>query len=75
MRKAWLIAALTPAATRPEISATQSTGAGSSSELFGKFIIGKIVVETTLAGKLIDDPAAAAVLKKFIPTAWTNDMF
>ena len=43
--------------------------------MFGKFIIGKIVVETTLAGKLIDDPAAAAVLKKFIPTAWTNDMF
>ena len=43
--------------------------------MFGKFIIGKIVVETTLAGKLIDDPAAAAVLKKFIPTAWANDMF
>lgn len=32
-------------------------------------------VETTLAGKLIDDPAAAAILQKFIPTIWANEMF
>jgi hypothetical protein len=32
-------------------------------------------VETTLVGKLIDDPAAAAILKELIPTIWANDMF
>lgn len=32
-------------------------------------------VETTPAGKLMDDPAAAAILKKLIPTVWANDMF
>jgi len=32
-------------------------------------------VETTLVGKLIDDPAAAAILQKLIPTVWANQMF
>jgi para-nitrobenzyl esterase len=32
-------------------------------------------VTTTLVGKLIDDPAAAAILKELIPTVWGNDMF
>ena len=32
-------------------------------------------VETTLVGKLIDDPAAAAILQKHIPTVWANEMF
>lgn len=32
-------------------------------------------VATTLIGKLIDDPAAAAVLKEMIPTVWANEMF
>lgn len=32
-------------------------------------------VETTPAGKLIDDPAAAAILQKLIPTVWANEMF
>jgi hypothetical protein len=32
-------------------------------------------VAETPAGKLIDDPAAAEVLKKHIPTVWANDMF
>jgi para-nitrobenzyl esterase len=32
-------------------------------------------VETTLVGKLIDDPAAAAILQKLIPTIWANAMF
>ena len=32
-------------------------------------------VTETLVGKLIDDPAAAAVLQKLIPTIWANDMF
>jgi para-nitrobenzyl esterase len=32
-------------------------------------------VETTPVAKLIDDPAAAAILKKLIPTVWANDMF
>ena len=32
-------------------------------------------VETTLVGKLIDDPAAAAILQRLIPTVWANDLF
>jgi len=32
-------------------------------------------VESTLIAKLIDDPAAAAILKELIPTVWANDMF
>jgi len=30
---------------------------------------------TTLVGKLLDDPAAAAVLKRLIPTVYANEMF
>ena len=32
-------------------------------------------VETTLVGKLIDDPAAAAILQRLIPTVWGNELF
>jgi hypothetical protein len=32
-------------------------------------------VSETPAGKLIDDPASAAVLQKLIPTVWANDLF
>jgi hypothetical protein len=32
-------------------------------------------VETTLVGKLLDDPAAVEVLKKMIPTVYANEMF
>ena len=32
-------------------------------------------VTDTLVGKLIDDPAAAAILQKLIPTVWANEMF
>lgn len=32
-------------------------------------------VETTLVGKLLDDPAAAAVLKQHIPTVYANEQF
>ncbi len=32
-------------------------------------------VTTTLVGKLLDDPAANAVLKKMIPTVYANEMF
>jgi hypothetical protein len=32
-------------------------------------------VETTPCGKLIDDPAAAAILERLIPTVWGNSMF
>lgn len=32
-------------------------------------------VTDTLVGKLIDDPAAAAILEKLIPTIWANPMF
>jgi len=32
-------------------------------------------VKDTPAGKLIDDPAAAAILQKLIPTVWANEQF
>ena len=32
-------------------------------------------VSETLVGKLLDDPAAAEVLKTLIPTVYANDMF
>lgn len=32
-------------------------------------------VETTTVGKLLDDPAAAEILKKLIPNTYANDMF
>ena len=32
-------------------------------------------VNTTLIGTLLDDPAAAAVLERMIPTVYANDMF
>jgi para-nitrobenzyl esterase len=32
-------------------------------------------VSTTLVGKLLDDPAANALLKKMIPTVYANEMF
>lgn len=32
-------------------------------------------VETTQVGKLLDDPAAAAILKKLIPNVYANEMF
>jgi hypothetical protein len=32
-------------------------------------------VATTLVGKMLDDPAANALLKKMIPTVYANDMF
>lgn len=32
-------------------------------------------VETTLVGKMLDDPAANALLKRMIPTVYANEMF
>jgi len=32
-------------------------------------------VETTLIGKLLDDPAAVEVLKRLVPTVYANEMF
>jgi para-nitrobenzyl esterase len=32
-------------------------------------------VETTLVGKMLDDPAADAVLQKMIPSVYANEMF
>lgn len=36
---------------------------------------GQYSVDTTNVGKLLDDPAANAVLKKMIPSVYGNDMF
>jgi hypothetical protein len=32
-------------------------------------------VHSTQVGKLLDDPAAAAILQRLIPTVYANDMF
>jgi len=32
-------------------------------------------VSSTLVGKMLDDPAADAILKKMIPTVYANEMF
>ncbi|HTM94273.1 MAG TPA: hypothetical protein VL100_00430 [Croceibacterium sp.] len=32
-------------------------------------------VATTLVGTLLDDPAAAAILQRLVPTVYANDMF
>jgi hypothetical protein len=32
-------------------------------------------VETTLVGRMLDDPTANALLKKLIPTVYANEMF
>ena len=32
-------------------------------------------VSETLVGKILDDPAAADILKRLIPTVYANDMF
>jgi hypothetical protein len=32
-------------------------------------------VKDTLVGKLLDDPAAAEILKRLIPTVYANEMF
>ena len=32
-------------------------------------------VETTLIGTLLDDPAAAAILERVVPTVYASDMF
>ncbi|WP_404714106.1 hypothetical protein [Sphingomonas sp. MMS24-J13] len=36
---------------------------------------GHYSVNSTLVGKLLDDPAAAAVLKRLVPTVYANPMF
>jgi hypothetical protein len=36
---------------------------------------GHYSVSETKVGKLLDDPAAAEILKKLIPTVYANDMF
>jgi para-nitrobenzyl esterase len=57
-------AAVAPAA--PAAPATPAAPAAASA---------KYSVSTTLVGKMLDDPAANAVLKKMIPTVYANEMF
>jgi len=66
MRKALIVmmlASLAPMMALPAPAFAQATQAAHYS------------VADTLVGKLIDDPAAAAILQKLIPTVWANDMF
>ena len=63
-----LVTALLAAAasTAPTVAAAQAANAPAAAHYS---------VETTLVGKLIDDPAAAAILQRLIPGVWANDLF
>ncbi|MEO8313648.1 MAG: hypothetical protein ABI645_02540 [Pseudomonadota bacterium] len=61
---ATLAAAATPAITVPVLAAEAAAVPAAHYS-----------VATTLVGKLLDDPAADAVLKKMIPTVYANEMF
>jgi para-nitrobenzyl esterase len=59
-----LSAGLVPALMAPAIAADAATAPAA-----------RYSVASTLVGKLLDDPAANAVLKKMIPTVYSNEMF
>ena len=63
-----LISALLASATTtvPSVAAAQAANARAAAHYS---------VETTLVGKLIDDPAAAAILQRLIPGVWANELF
>jgi para-nitrobenzyl esterase len=58
--------AVAPAAPKAPAAAT-APAAGAAAAHYS--------VETTLVGKLLDDPAANEILKKMIPSVYGNDMF
>jgi hypothetical protein len=67
MRKALtLVALVSMAGALPTPSATAFAQAAAAAHYS---------VETTLVGKLLDDPAAAAILERLIPTVFANEMF
>jgi hypothetical protein len=54
---------------------TLSLGATASAQPAATREAARYSVTTTLVGKLLDDPAAAAILKQFAPTVYANPMF
>jgi hypothetical protein len=66
MRKTLIAMALASLAVSPMLAAPAFAQATESAHYS---------VTETLVGKLIDDPGAAAVLQKLIPTVWANEMF
>ena len=67
MRKTLLAMALASAATALPMLAAPALAQAAQPAHYS--------VTETLVGKLIDDPAAAAILEKLIPTVWANEMF
>jgi hypothetical protein len=63
--------AATPATPAPATPATPASPAKPAAPAAAA----SYSVETTLVGKLLDDPAATEVLKKMIPTVYANEMF
>jgi hypothetical protein len=60
------LASLAVAATASSAAFAQDTQAAASAHYS---------VANTLVGTLLDDPAAAAILQRLIPTVYANDMF
>lgn len=56
-------------------AATLSLGATVSAQPAATTASAHYSVTTTLVGKLLDDPAAAAILKQFAPTVYANPQF
>ena len=67
MRKTLLAMALASAATALPMLAAPALAQAAQPAHYS--------VTDTLVGKLIDDPAAAAILEKLVPTVWANEMF
>ncbi|MGP1615342.1 MAG: hypothetical protein ACTS5Y_09855 [Pollutimonas bauzanensis] len=62
--QALLLAGLLPALSAPAIAQDAATAKAAHYS-----------VSDTLVGKLLDDPAAAEILKKLIPAVYANEMF
>lgn len=62
--QALLLAGLFPALSAPAIAQDAATAEAAHYS-----------VSDTLVGTLLDDPAAAEILKKLIPTVYANEMF
>jgi hypothetical protein len=67
MRKALMAMALAMVAGAAPIAVSPALAADAPAAHYS--------VKDTKIARLIDDPAAAAILKELIPTVWANEMF
>jgi 3-oxoacyl-ACP reductase-like protein len=70
-----LAADAAPAPATPAAPATAAAPAAPAAPTTPAAQAAHYSVSTTLVGKMLDDPAANALLKKMIPTIYANEMF